>query len=140
MFWRRHPDLNRGIKVLQTLTLPLGYSAINWWLDQESNQGHVDFQSTALPTELSSHITWRRPTLPQGHPCSTIGALKLNRPVRYGKGCYLHAIITRYENINILSKLHSEFIFSLTLQDRLFAHAQSLRFFLQKKYIALSLF
>ena len=26
--WRRHPDLNRGIKVLQTLALPLGYSAI----------------------------------------------------------------------------------------------------------------
>ena len=28
VFWRRHPDLNRGIKVLQTLALPLGYSAI----------------------------------------------------------------------------------------------------------------
>ena len=25
--WRRHPDLNRGIKVLQTSALPLGYSA-----------------------------------------------------------------------------------------------------------------
>jgi hypothetical protein len=25
-----------------------------WWLDQESNQGHKDFQSFALPTELSS--------------------------------------------------------------------------------------
>ena len=29
----------------------------SWWLDQESNQGHEDFQSSALPTELSSHIT-----------------------------------------------------------------------------------
>ena len=29
VFWRRHPDLNRGIKVLQTLALPLGYSAIS---------------------------------------------------------------------------------------------------------------
>ena len=28
-FWRRHPDLNRGIKVLQTLALPLGYSAVS---------------------------------------------------------------------------------------------------------------
>ena len=28
LFWRRHPDLNRGIKVLQTLALPLGYSAV----------------------------------------------------------------------------------------------------------------
>ena len=26
-FWRRHPDLNRGIKVLQTSALPLGYVA-----------------------------------------------------------------------------------------------------------------
>ena len=24
-----------------------------WWPDQESNQGHKDFQSSALPTELS---------------------------------------------------------------------------------------
>jgi hypothetical protein len=24
-----------------------------WWRDQESNQGHGDFQSPALPTELS---------------------------------------------------------------------------------------
>jgi hypothetical protein len=26
--WRRHPDLNWGIRVLQTLALPLGYGAI----------------------------------------------------------------------------------------------------------------
>ena len=26
--WRRHPDLNRGIKVLQTSALPLGYVAV----------------------------------------------------------------------------------------------------------------
>jgi hypothetical protein len=25
--WRRHPDLNRGVRVLQTLALPLGYGA-----------------------------------------------------------------------------------------------------------------
>ena len=62
----------------------------------ESNPGHEDYQSCALPTELSSQtLTWRQPTLPQGHPCSTIGALKLNLRVRYGNGCYLHAIITR---------------------------------------------
>ena len=28
----------------------------NWWLDPGSNRGHTDFQSVALPTELSSHI------------------------------------------------------------------------------------
>ncbi len=27
--WRRHPDLNRGIAVLQTAALPLGYAALN---------------------------------------------------------------------------------------------------------------
>jgi hypothetical protein len=27
-FWRRHPDLNWGIEVLQTSALPLGYGAI----------------------------------------------------------------------------------------------------------------
>ena len=26
--WRRHPDLNWGIKVLQTSALPLGYAAL----------------------------------------------------------------------------------------------------------------
>ena len=26
-YWRRHPDLNWGIKVLQTSALPLGYVA-----------------------------------------------------------------------------------------------------------------
>jgi len=35
-----------------------------------------------------------RPTLPQGHPCSTIGALKLNFRVRNGIGWVLRAIIT----------------------------------------------
>jgi hypothetical protein len=28
LIWRRHPDLNRGIAVLQTAALPLGYAAI----------------------------------------------------------------------------------------------------------------
>ena len=28
LFWRRHPDLNRGIRVLQTRALPLGYGAV----------------------------------------------------------------------------------------------------------------
>ena len=30
---------------------------LEWWcLDPGSNQGHADFQSAALPTELSRHI------------------------------------------------------------------------------------
>ena len=28
LFWRRHPDLNRGIADLQSAALPLGYGAI----------------------------------------------------------------------------------------------------------------
>ena len=28
LLWRRHPDSNRGIEVLQTFALPLGYAAI----------------------------------------------------------------------------------------------------------------
>ena len=27
-FWRRHPDLNWGVEVLQTCALPLGYGAV----------------------------------------------------------------------------------------------------------------
>ena len=27
LIWRRHPDLNWGIRILQTLALPLGYGA-----------------------------------------------------------------------------------------------------------------
>ena len=77
-FWRRHPDLNRGIADLQSTALPLGYGAIwsgrrgsnslpppwqggalpdelrphLWCPRSESNQRHADFQSAALPTEL----------------------------------------------------------------------------------------
>ena len=35
-FWRRHPDLNRGIKVLQTSALPLGYGAIQLLIGRKS--------------------------------------------------------------------------------------------------------
>jgi hypothetical protein len=28
---------------------------LDWWLEPESNRRHKDFQSSALPTELSSH-------------------------------------------------------------------------------------
>ena len=82
------PGFEPGMRVLQTRTLPLGYSATLWWLDQESNQGHEDFQSSALPTELSSHMTWRPPTLPQSLPCSTISRNLLDLRVRNGNGYY----------------------------------------------------
>ena len=52
--------MNWGIEVLQTSALPLGYAAIYWCPEPESNQRHEDFQSSALPTELSGHnISYR---------------------------------------------------------------------------------
>lgn len=39
--------------------------------------------------------SWQCPTLPQGHPCSTIGAGGLYYRVRYGIGCFPSAIVAR---------------------------------------------
>ena len=89
------PGFEPGNKGFADLCLTTWLWRHTWWLDQESNQGHEDFQSSALPTELSSHITWQRSTLPHSHPCSTIDAVELNFPVRNGKECFLYAIITR---------------------------------------------
>jgi hypothetical protein len=33
----------------------LGVLRIKWWRDPDLNRGHTDFQSVALPTELSRH-------------------------------------------------------------------------------------
>ena len=83
--WRRHPDSNWRIKLLQSFALPLGYGAVwsgrrdsnsrhppwqggtlplsyyrMWCLGAESNHRHVDFQSTALPTELPRQMATRK--------------------------------------------------------------------------------
>ena len=44
----RHPPWQGG-------TLPLSYYRTLWCLGAELNHRHVDFQSTALPTELPRH-------------------------------------------------------------------------------------
>ena len=95
-YWRCHPDSDRGMKVLQTFALPLGYGtklrrtqrarrnngAVDetrtrdlhlgkvalyqlsyyrkWCPGTESNHRHVDFQSTALPTELPGLMATRK--------------------------------------------------------------------------------
>ena len=46
--WRRHPDLNWGIKVLQTSALPLGYAAV-WSGKRGSNSRPSPWQGDALP-------------------------------------------------------------------------------------------
>ncbi len=33
---------------------------MRWWPISESNQGHTDFQSVALPTELIGHMLWMK--------------------------------------------------------------------------------
>ena len=93
--WRCHPDSDRGMKVLQTFALPLGYGTTcrsnrrivkngavdetrtrdlhlgkvalyqlsyyrKWCPGTESNHRHVDFQSTALPTELPGRMATRK--------------------------------------------------------------------------------
>ena len=65
-FWRRHPDLNRGVRVLQTLALPLGYGADFplrenkkqrgnrvWSGKRDSNPRHSPWQGDALPLSYS---------------------------------------------------------------------------------------
>ena len=44
--WRRHPDLNWRIRVLQTLALPLGYSAIG--ADYEARTRYLHLGKVAL--------------------------------------------------------------------------------------------
>ena len=57
-FWRHHPDLNRGVKVLQTSALPLGYGAIieighdsfvsDFGADYGARTRHLDLGKVAL--------------------------------------------------------------------------------------------
>src|SRR5699024_8888175 len=48
-----YQDSNRGMPVPKTGALPLGDTPAVWWPERESNPRHEDFQSSALPTELS---------------------------------------------------------------------------------------
>ena len=56
-------------------------------------------------------IAWRRPTLPQGCPSSTIGLAELNYSVRNGKRCTpagMTAEIVEGRRMGAPSKLHSD--------------------------------
>ena len=58
-YWRRHPDLNWGIKVLQTSALPLGYVAV--WITG-ARFAPVIFcmeQVTRLELATSTLARWR---------------------------------------------------------------------------------
>ena len=94
---------------MQTLALPLGYVtsgagdeartrylhlgkvalyqmsyARKWCPEPESNQRHVDFQSTALPTELSGQIFRRTRTGAVGNFNPVLGPRDARHLVGYG--------------------------------------------------------
>ena len=52
IIWRRHPDLNWGIKVLQTFALPLGHGTKKWSGRRDSDPRHPPWQGGTLPAEL----------------------------------------------------------------------------------------
>ena len=47
-FWRRHPESDRGIKVLQTSALPLGYGAEKNGADYGARTRHLHLGKVAL--------------------------------------------------------------------------------------------
>ena len=46
--WRHHPESNRGIKVLQTSALPLGYGAVKNGADDEARTRYLHLGKVAL--------------------------------------------------------------------------------------------
>src|SRR5438093_12408521 len=69
--WRRHPDSNRGIRVLQTLALPLGYAAsARRGILPATNQrrqrcgaagSNLASASHASPEAAATHRFWKQP-------------------------------------------------------------------------------
>ena len=55
-FWRRHPDSDRRITVLQTVALPLGYVALKQTLPWK---GSVLERITGLEPATSTLARWR---------------------------------------------------------------------------------
>ena len=67
--WRRHPDLNWGIKVLQTSALPLGYVAIYFQLPQTSQESWLKlarvegFEPSHDGIRIRCLTAWRYPNI-----------------------------------------------------------------------------
>ncbi len=53
-----------------------------WWRDAESNCGHIDFQSTALPTELSRH------QIKEDADSLTFGSVRLFESRKHGSAMF----------------------------------------------------
>ena len=90
------------VKCLQPPALPLSYRGTYLLLYNKHQEkqlsyfllkGRVDSSYSKKSTFLQKKSR-QLPTLPQGCPCSTIGAKELNFRVRNGNGCFLLAITT----------------------------------------------
>ena len=77
-------DSNRCSWFCRPVTKPLIQPTILKWYHQESNRGHKDFQSFALPTELWHHYCVRRMRLeltqPNGHYPLKVACLPISPP------------------------------------------------------------
>ena len=63
-----------------------GIKGEKWWRDSELNRGHADFQSAALPTELSRHMNHGQGSLQQSKIISD-GLAEINDFFRSVNGC-----------------------------------------------------
>ena len=60
-FWRRNPDSNWSIEVLQTSALPLGYSALRFWSGRRDlNPRLQPWQGCTLPLSYSRSVGAKR--------------------------------------------------------------------------------
>ncbi len=51
-----HSRTNGNKHIFRVIRKELNTKQKEWWRDPESNRGHKDFQSSALPTELSRQM------------------------------------------------------------------------------------
>ena len=65
--WRRHPDLNWGVRVLQTLALPLGYGALSKSFDQGGNPSYKKMERETR-FELATFALARRRSTTEPFP------------------------------------------------------------------------
>ena len=104
---RRRISIRRGFPCPQATKLIAGYPT-----SKLANVGWPRKATGPLLHEKGAHKgrhfcvkkTRQRPTFPQNHSCSIIGAVELNFRVRDGNGCRLYAMVTGklFESINFI--------------------------------------
>ena len=96
--WSGRRDSNPRPSPWQGDALPLSHFRMLWCRDPESNWGHEDFQSSALPTELSRHIMAE---LTGVEPAISGVTGRHVRPLHYSSTCEF-----KYTQLLIKSQLH----------------------------------